>query len=170
MCSGISLLIKFEFSCRDSMWNIFSYAYLPCIYLLGSSDICSFGKLGCSFIVYFKKNSFIYWLPWIFVAGQAFCSCGSWALEDRLSHCGVPAQLLVSMWDSPRSGIEPMSPALAGRLFTTEPLGKPPWLYTFKTSLYILDNYPLYQIFSPSLCLIFSFSWQNLLQSRKFKL
>ena len=28
------------------------------------------------------------------------------------------------MWDLPRSGIEPMSPALAGGLFTTEPPGK----------------------------------------------
>ena len=30
-----------------------------------------------------------------------------------------------SMWDLPRLGIEPMSPALAGGLFTTEPPGKP---------------------------------------------
>jgi len=29
------------------------------------------------------------------------------------------------MWDLPGSGIEPMSPALAGRFFTTEPAGKP---------------------------------------------
>ena len=29
------------------------------------------------------------------------------------------------MWDLPESGIEPMSPALAGEFFTTEPPGKP---------------------------------------------
>ena len=29
------------------------------------------------------------------------------------------------MWDRPRSGIEPMSPALAGGFFTTELPGKP---------------------------------------------
>ena len=29
------------------------------------------------------------------------------------------------MWDLPESGIEPVSPAMAGRLFTTEPPGKP---------------------------------------------
>ena len=29
------------------------------------------------------------------------------------------------MWDLPRPGIEPVSPALAGRFFTTEPPGKP---------------------------------------------
>ena len=34
---------------------------------------------------------------------------------------------LVALWhvDLPRSGIEPLSPALAGRFFTTEPLRKP---------------------------------------------
>jgi len=29
------------------------------------------------------------------------------------------------MWDLPRSGIEPMSPALAGRFFTTDLPGMP---------------------------------------------
>ena len=29
------------------------------------------------------------------------------------------------MWDPPGTGIEPVSPALAGVFFTTEPLGKP---------------------------------------------
>ena len=29
------------------------------------------------------------------------------------------------MWDLPGSGIEPVSPALAGGFFTTEPPGKP---------------------------------------------
>ena len=41
-------------------------------------------------------------------------SCGSWALEHRLSSCGAWAYLLHSMWDLPGSGIEPVSPALAG--------------------------------------------------------
>ena len=29
------------------------------------------------------------------------------------------------MWDLPRAGLEPVSPALAGRFLTTEPPGKP---------------------------------------------
>ena len=29
------------------------------------------------------------------------------------------------MWDLPGSGIEPVSPSLAGKFFTTEPPGKP---------------------------------------------
>ena len=43
------------------------------------------------------------------------------ALENRLNKCGTWAQLLRGMWDLPRPGIEPVSPALAGRFFTIEP-------------------------------------------------
>ena len=43
----------------------------------------------------------------------------------RLSSCGSRAQLLHGMWDRPRPGLEPVSPALAGRRSTTAPPGKP---------------------------------------------
>ena len=43
----------------------------------------------------------------------------------RLSSCGSRAQLLRGMWDPPRPGLEPVSPALAGRLSTAAPPGKP---------------------------------------------
>ena len=42
----------------------------------------------------------------------------------RLSNCGSWAQLLRGMWDLPRPGLDPLSPALAGRLSTTAPTGK----------------------------------------------
>ena len=44
----------------------------------------------------------------------------------RLSNCGSRALSLRDMWDPPRPGLEPVSPALAGRLSTTAPPGKPP--------------------------------------------
>ena len=44
----------------------------------------------------------------------------------RLSNCGSRAQLLRGMWDLPRPGLEPVSPALAVRFSTTAPPGKPP--------------------------------------------
>ena len=44
----------------------------------------------------------------------------------RLSSCGSRAQLLRGMWDLPGPGLEPVSPALAGRFSTTAPPGKPP--------------------------------------------
>ena len=53
-----------------------------------------------------------------------FSSCGSQALERRLSSCGAWAQLLYGMWDLPEPGIEPVSPALAGKFLTTAPPGK----------------------------------------------
>ena len=43
----------------------------------------------------------------------------------RLSSCGSWAQLLRGMWDLPRPGLQPVSPALAGRFSTTAPPGKP---------------------------------------------
>ena len=78
---------------------------------------------------------------------RAFSSCGKWGplfiavrgpliiaaslvaehrlQTRRLSNCGSQAQLLRGMWDLPRPGLEPVSPALAGRLPTTVPPGKP---------------------------------------------
>ena len=53
-----------------------------------------------------------------------FSSCGSWALGRRLSHCGSRVQLLFVIWELAESGIEPVSLALAGGFFTTEPPGK----------------------------------------------
>ena len=43
----------------------------------------------------------------------------------RLSNCGSRAQLLRGMWDLPGPGLEPVSPALAGRFSTAAPPGKP---------------------------------------------
>ena len=43
----------------------------------------------------------------------------------RLSNCGSRAQLLRGMWDLPRPGLEPVSPASAGRFSTTASPRKP---------------------------------------------
>ena len=78
---------------------------------------------------------------------RAFSSCGEWgplfiAVRElltivaslvaehrlqtrRLSSCGSRASLPRGMWDPPRPGLETVSPALAGRLPTTAPPGKP---------------------------------------------
>ena len=53
------------------------------------------------------------------------CSCGSRALEHRFRSCGSRASLLCGMWELPGPGLEPLSPALAGRFLTTAPPGKP---------------------------------------------
>ena len=51
----------------------------------------------------------------------------------RLSNCGSRAQSLRGMWDPPRPGLEPVFPALAGRLSTTAPPGKPQFSYLYST-------------------------------------
>ena len=49
----------------------------------------------------------------------------------RLSSYGSGAQLLHGMWDLPKLGLKPVSPALAGRFSTTAPPGKPIFLILF---------------------------------------
>ena len=53
----------------------------------------------------------------------------------RLSNFGSQAQPLCGMWDPHRPGLEPVSPALAGRLSTTAPPGKPPYGLTYHLKL-----------------------------------
>ena len=59
------------------------------------------------------------------VVACGLSSCGSRALELRLSSYGAWAYLLHGMWDLPGAGFEPVSPALAGGFLTTAPPGKP---------------------------------------------
>ena len=70
------------------------------------------------------------WGPLFFVVRGPHAIAASLAAEHRLqtrrlSSCGSRAQLLRSMWDPPRPGLEPVSPALAGRFSTSAPPGKP---------------------------------------------
>ena len=52
--------------------------------------------------------------------------------------------LCCSVWDLPESGTEPTSPALADRLLTTEPPGKPSTITFFKSKL-PTSSLPLFQ-------------------------
>ena len=101
--------------------------------------------------IFFFFNLFIY----LFMAvlglrfcARAFSNCGKWGplfiavrrpltiaaslvaehrlQTRRLSNCGSRAQPLRGMWDLPRPGLEPVSPAPAGGFSTTAPPGKPP--------------------------------------------
>ena len=59
------------------------------------------------------------------VVARGLSSCGSWALERRLSSCGAQAWLLRGVWDLPGPGLDPVSPALAGGFATSAPPGEP---------------------------------------------
>ena len=59
--------------------------------------------------------------------GRALGAWTSVVAACGLGSCGSQAQLFCGMWDRPRSGLEPMSPALAGGFLTTAPPGKSPF-------------------------------------------
>ena len=56
----------------------------------------------------------------------------------RLSSRGSRAQLLRGMWDLPRPGLEPVSPALAGRFSTTAPPRKTKSMFLIKDGIMLL--------------------------------
>ena len=110
------------------------------------------GHLELLFFFFKVKCQFLYLYLFLAVLGLHFCarafsSCGERGplfiavrgpltvaacpiaehklQTRRLSSCGSRAQLLRGTWDLPRPGLEPMSPALAGRFSTAAPPGKP---------------------------------------------
>ena len=76
-------------------------------------------------------------LQWFLSLLSTGFSCyGSWAWDlAGFSSCGPWAQLLQAMWNLSRSGIEPVSPALVGGFFTTEPPGKLLWFLKKATQI-----------------------------------
>ena len=88
-------------------------------------------------------GGFSFWGAWALgsqasvVVARGPSSCGSRALERRLSSCAAWAQLLCSVWDLPEPGLEPVPPALAGGFLTTAPPGKPHTLVlTFRSLIH----------------------------------
>ena len=79
------------------------------------------------------------------VVAHGFSSRGSQALEDRLNSCGARAWLLQGMWELPRSGIKPVSPALVGGFFTTSHQGSPTCLSIAYLS-FVIDLQKLFYI------------------------
>ena len=70
------------------------------------------------------------WGPLLIAVRGPFTIAASLVAEHRLrtrrlSNCGSRARPLRDTWDPPRPGLEPVSPALAGRFPTTAPPGKP---------------------------------------------
>ena len=128
---------------------------------------------GIVSIQFFFFNLFILFIYLFFIFGcagssvraRAFSSCGKWGplfiavrgplfiaappaaghrlQTRRLSSCGSRAQPLRGMWDLPRPGLEPVSPALAGRFSTTAPPGKPVSikLYDLLYNFWIINDF-----------------------------
>ena len=122
-----------------------------------------------AYILFFMYVCMYVWLCWVFVSvrglslvvasgGHSSSQCGGHSSSrcaglslsrplvaehrlqtHRLNNCGSRAELLRGMWDLPRPGLEPASPALAGRFSTTAPPWKP-CPYFFKQSSYFIHH------------------------------
>ena len=140
------------------------FAKFSCIFLLVLNELRGSAVWNCQFQPFLKKiNLFILFLAVLGLrfCARAFSSCSergplfiavrgpltvtaSLVAEHRLqtrrlSSCGSRAQLLCGMWDLPRPGLEPVSPALAGRFSTTAPPWKPSAIFDLqKWSFYMI--------------------------------
>ena len=111
---------------------LFYFILFYFIYLFFNADMVLFKKLLLLSIYLFMVVLGLHFCV------RAFSSCGKWGplfiavrgpltiaaslvaehrlQTRRLSNCGSRAQSLHGMWDLPRPGLEPVTPALAGRL------------------------------------------------------
>ena len=111
--------------------------------------LCLDGSGQVVFFFFFLHLFIYFWLCWVFVSvrglslavasrGHSSSRCVGLSLTitaspvaehriqtRRLGNHGSRAQPLRGMWDLPRPGLEPVSPALAGRFSTAAPPGKP---------------------------------------------
>ena len=124
--------------------NEFIYFWLHCVFIAacGLSPVVASGSYSL-----LRCTSFsLQWpLPLQSTGSRCtgFSSCGmqaqqlwltgSRAQAQQLQHMG---QLLHGMWDPPRPGLEPVSPALAGGLPTTAQPGKPHYAF-LNTPIYV---------------------------------
>ena len=128
-CVNKTLLINYGLGISAFFFNFYLFIYLF-MALLGLS-FCARAFSSCS-----------KWGP-LFIAVRGPLTVAASVVAEhrlqtrRLSNCGSRAQLLRGMWDLPRTGPEPASPALAGRFSTTAPPGKPRYI-CFKRKITVL--------------------------------
>ena len=136
--------------CTCTLW--FTHADVFCAYQNSWNTAQNWLKCFFFFNFFFRKSR-SYWLIdwllcWVFVSvrglslvaasgGHSSSLCAGLSPSRPLlpqstgsrragsAICGSWAQLLRGMWDLPRPGLEPVSPALVGRFSTTAPPGKP---------------------------------------------
>ena len=88
------------------------YTFILLKLFLSAPHLCCFPLAFCSFSAQASHCG-------------GFSCCRARALQRAgFSTCGTLATLPCALWNLPGPGIEPMSPALAGRFLTTGPPGK----------------------------------------------
>ena len=116
-----------------SAYILFIYVCMyVCMAVLGlrfcARAFSSCGKRGPLFITVRGPLFIVVHWPLTIAASR----CQAQAPDAQASNCGSRAELLHGMWDLPRPGLEPASPALAGRFSTTAPPGKPNLFFLLK--------------------------------------
>ena len=106
---------------NKSYWLFYFFTYFFVLFILLFYYFI-FGCVGSSLWCAGFSLQWLLLLRALGVRASVVVACG-------LSNCGARAQLPCSMWDPPRPGLKPLSPALAGRFFTTVLPGKPYWLF-----------------------------------------
>ena len=112
---------------RNSQTYIYIF-FLKLFIYLRLAVLCSFSLVvasGSHPLLQFALFSMRWFLSLQTMGMLDFSTCGSWASDHRISSWDTWAQLFHGVWDLPGSRIKPVSPALAGRFFTTEPSEKP---------------------------------------------
>ena len=112
ICQGYALI-----------WLFKKYLFTFCC--AGPFSICR--EQGPLFL---EVGGFLIDVPSSVVEHGLFRHVGSVVAALGLSSCSTWTSLLLSMWNPPWPGIEPMSPALQGGVLTTGPRGKS-WLTVF---------------------------------------
>ena len=123
---------------------------LHCLHRLSLAAVsrgCS--SLWCAYFSLWRLLS----LPRVDSRHAGFRSCSMWAPEHRLSSCGAWAQLTLGMWNPPEPGFEPVSPALAGRLWTTGSSRKSTFSFFDSTELAIACFFPQPQLILRMVCM-----------------
>ena len=120
--------VLYDEGAGNSRW--LSPALLCVFFFLFLKDLLNYGCAGSSLL----HPGFLS-LQWV----GATLRCSVWVSQCSGFSCctaqalGTWASVVVShdMWNLPEPGIKSMPPALAGRFFTTEPPGKPSYVFLY---------------------------------------
>ena len=125
--AGVGLTPRWGRSPGEGSGNVFQY---PFFFLFIKFYLFIFGCSGSHCCARTFSNCNKWGLLSSFSAWASHCGglpcCKTWALQGRLSSCGIHRLSGSAALESSQTRSEPVSPALAGRFPTTGPPGKSP--------------------------------------------
>ena len=102
---------------------------------------------GLSVVVGLEVDSLVVLSGFLIMGASLAAEHRLWSVQAStvtvhgLSSCGAQAYLSLDMWNLPRSGIEPICPALTGRFLTPGPSEKShKYFYIFDPCIFGIDS------------------------------